>query len=310
MMDFKRKLKLFLVPFLYDVCGVAVFNLFIFWVIEIKLHFFSKEIWVYLPVILSVILSRTWLKGKLRHFVRIRKRVLLLLQVVLVAFYSVSMILLQEYLSVETGKLVSVRYISDAAFLPGSRYYKVQEYFIDTKGAGSFKFWQENARHKEQLEFSLYLALPIINRASDSVNLDCSYFLFNEYHGQKAIDLSKSNGNLELKQFEKEQLENLDRTDLSRFTYFEIAEPFFKMGYGEAAVLASKYIKYTDAVILKGHTTPFPERNKGKLKYVFMVFFGGFLFLFLIVLFIPLKPVRKADAEEFRDNRKLPGYSI
>ncbi|MET0462798.1 MAG: hypothetical protein ABW007_06580 [Chitinophagaceae bacterium] len=310
-MDYlKKRANVFLVPYIYDICGVAIFNIIVYWLLAVKLNFLPKEIWVFLPVVLSIMMSRTWLTHRLSHFVITREKAVFGIRLIVVVFYSVSMILLQDYLYVGAGKLVSVKHITDAAYLPASRYYKVEDYFIDKKGVGSYKYWETGAGGKKSrdLKFSLYLALPIINQASDSVKLDCSFFLFKQYKGKARLGVLSSDGSSALDQFVEDRLWELDTTDLTSFTYFEVVESYFDTPNADAAVLASNYIKYRDPVILKGHTTAFSERNKGKPKNVFIVFITGILILFLLVIFLPMKEARKLEVPQ--DSRKIRGYSI
>lgn len=306
----KQKLRLIFLPFLIVAVAFIIIYTFLHWLLIIKTGLLSiKEITVeyWLPLILVWIPVLIWVRPrvKLLEFKKDSFGLLFFCTIVI----STPCILMQFYLITATGSLTQLKSIDEINKLPSTKYYKVQEYFIDKQRRGLAYNYDVSGKRSQYLNLHIYIACPVYDKEMEPVKIDAAIvtdtvmidaeeqynplpvpgiYAWYCIHYRKQI--SNKLSNIEEKRlsdlFYEESVEDFRRTNLNNFVYLKrTGNNNEREGYQRAIRKSGIAGSENEINILEPVGEPFSERNGNKLLWIFATLITGLLvFLFILDL--------------------------
>lgn len=164
------KLKLIYLPFLYIAIGFIAIYSFLMWLIVYRFALWSLNeelIKFWLPIGLPAIPVFIWLRPRIKLLVLKDKKGNLPFLYFFAACLAISAptIVTQEYLLTATGKLTRLNSIDEITRQPLTKYYIIQNHYIDKQHAAVHRRTEVSGRNNEYLTFHLYVACPILSEA-------------------------------------------------------------------------------------------------------------------------------------------------
>jgi rhomboid protease GluP len=215
---------------------------------------------------------------------------------------GVPTIILQEYLQVASGKLTTIDNISQIHQKPVTKYYKIENHFIDKQRVGVYRRAEVSGRNSEHLTFYIYIVCPILANAplkNDDVYIRAWLgILYSKSISNNSNDTEKQQAFADLG---TEANTDFKTHDFDRFVYLDrIGNNDNRKGY-YAAVRSIPQLSNMTPLVLEARNEPFEARMGGKLGWVFKSFGIGAA-VWLILLTFP-----KIDKKQIE---KLPQYSV
>jgi len=177
-----EKIRLIYVPFLIIAITLISGYTFLNWLLMIKMQLFTiKEVIVNVitPMALPWIPLLIWIRPRIKLLsLRTKKGGDLPFLYLLIAASAIiaPTIIAQEYLVTATGKLTELENVSQIDRLEATRFYKLQEYYIDKKHIGVTKEVEVRGKNNEDLNIRIYITCPILKNERAA-----QYLLFKEY---------------------------------------------------------------------------------------------------------------------------------
>lgn len=300
MKDLLEKIKLIYLPFVVISISFILIYTFLNWLLFIKFELFpinEKLLNFWLPLGLPWIFIYFFLSPRLRFLKFKEDRKSYGFQLLAGFTIAISTIIAQEYLSTATGKLTSLKTISDIQKHEKTKYYTLQKKYIDKKNYGVVKVSDVSGKNNEHFNMSIYVAMPILQTAKDTSKFECDYWLGERYSSQISNRLSIDEKKLKFKELAERSDEEFKRTDFTQFTYLELLGNTDKHDNFNDAIEENTHYDFKKPILLIAHNEPFEKRNGKKLQWFFMSLGGGFLIWFLLLVFIPLQPQKKRNFE-------------
>lgn len=169
MTNFLNKIKLIYLRFLLVAIGFIVLYSFLIWMVVYQFSLLALNedlINFWLPFCLPVIPVYIWLRPRIKLLILKDKKGNLPFLYFFAACLAISApaIVLQGYLLTATGKLTTVKNISEISQKPITKYYTVANHYIDKQHATVHRRTEVSGRNNEYLTFHLYVACPILNK--------------------------------------------------------------------------------------------------------------------------------------------------
>lgn len=286
---FKNKLELLYKPFLVVLLGLVIGYTFLNWVIFIQLGAFQfKKIIIefVIPIILCAIAAWFYLgkrlkmlkidfgNGNLRDFYKF----------ILWIIFIIPLIIAQKYIVSASGEMTKIGSIAQIENVEQTKYYTVQNYYINRKLIGAHSEFNVSGRHNNHFNMRIYVAAPIFERKNDSKRKKPSAWIGIEYHKEISNNLSKEKKDSKYKLFAKDCQRDLNNKDFTKINYFDrIENSKERDGIIEAINKNSNYS--SNDIILVGIDKPFEERNGNKLAWIFgSTIIGAVLWFFMICI--------------------------
>jgi rhomboid protease GluP len=214
---------------------------------------------------------------------------------------------LQGYLLTATGKLTTVKNISEISQKPITKYYTVANHYIDKQHATVHRRTEVSGRNNEYLTFHLYVVCPILNKApqidtgnNNNFNMPVAW-LGTEYTKGISNHSSDTEKEQAFKELGIEAYNKLKEENLDRFIYLDhIGNNDRRKGY-YAAIKSIPQYNGEEPLILEAKNEPFETRNGNKFGWIFKSFTIG-AGIWLIMLIFP-----KFNNVQLK---KLPEYSF
>lgn len=194
----------------------------------------------------------------------------------------------QKYLAIATGKLSTLQTISAYNQEKLTRYYTVENYFLDKVNASVENTTTVTGRFNGTLNLYTYVVIPVLDKVSDTAKGECSFFLGKIYKKSISNSLADDEVNKIFSAFIQENLYSFGATDFHNSTYLE------RIGYTDdqdlfnEALKRSKYVRYNDPVFFIPHTDAFENRDRGNLQAIFIAFGIGALIWLCLLLFVKI----------------------
>lgn len=294
MSDLIRKFRLGGRPFIKAaVIFIGIYSL-LHWVLYLKYYLIPVKEMVFLfwlPFLFAWLPVWIWVKPALRNFKFRRKDDPEFKLSALASFLiAIPAIIAQHYLETATGALTSLNSIYEYAKKPATRYFSIRRQFLDKHLMGVSYGTSVSGRHNNNYNMYVAVALPIFEKASDTVGTRKSeYWLIQKY--SKTISNRKSNiekGN-EYERFKAESLADFDTLNLKNITYLQHIKNVDLLDTYERAVYSSSMQVPYRPVLFLFKTDPFEKRNGNKLYWFAGVFAFSIIVWFLIISFLSLK---------------------
>lgn len=214
----------------------------------------------------------------------------------------------QEYLLTAAGKLTTLNNIDEIIEKPATKYYVIQNHYIDRQHALVHRRTETTGRYNEHLIFHLYVVCPILAEAPQpgagvKMNIPTPMaWLGIEY--TKGISNHSSDAKKEqaFKDLGIEAYNNLQKEKLDHFVYLDrIGNNERRKGYAAAIASVPQFGYSSPIIILEAKEEPFEARNGNKFGWIFKSFaIGAGIWLLMIIL-------PKIDTAQLK---KLPEYSL
>lgn len=160
----KDKIRLLYFPFLIIAAVFIVFyTCFNWYLIANDISVREETVQFWLPFILPWLPLIIWLRPRLKLLNLRRKKGDLPTLYLIVAGFSIILpsVIAQIYLSSATGKLTKLNYINEIARSKPTKYYTVNDFFIDRQLRGISYTSSVSGRYNTRLDLSIYIACPI-----------------------------------------------------------------------------------------------------------------------------------------------------
>jgi membrane associated rhomboid family serine protease len=306
-----EKLRLIYLPFLIIAISIIVGYSILNWLLIIKLQLFSlKEIITNLgiPFALPWIPILIWLRPriKLLNLKTNRNRDLTELYIMMAGFAIIApTIIAQEYLLTSTGKLTKLENISQVSNTRElTKYYTLKDFYLDRSHSVEYVSVEVSGKHNEDLNFHLYVAVPIFATATDTTKEECLAWYGIKFDDRISNRGNEAEKNAKYERFIKQSMYEFENKNLSQFVYFDrIGNSDTRDGY--VAALKNNYrYKSNSRFILVPINEPFEDRNGHKLGWIFGSFGIG-MFVWLIMILIPkLEDLEKRKLNSGKHRKK------
>ena len=312
MANFLSKIKLIYLQFLLVAIGFIIPYSFLIWLVVYRFSLLALNedlINFWLPFCLPVIPVYIWLRPRIKLLVLKDKKGNLPFLYFFAACLAISAptIVLQGYLLTATGKLTTVKNISEISQKPITKYYTVANHYIDKQHATVHRRTEVSGRNNEYLTFHLYVACPILNRApqidtgnNNNFNMPVAW-LGTEYTKGISNHSSDTEKEQAFKELGIEAYNKLKEENLDQFVYLDhIGNNDRRKGY-YAAIKSIPQYNSAEPLVLEAKNEPFETRNGDKFGWIFKSFGIG-AGIWLIMLIFP-----KLNNAQLK---KLPEYSF
>lgn len=289
------KLKLIYPRFFIIVIGFVISYSLINYLLVIKTEFLRLNedvLQIWMPIIFSFLLLYFLLKKQLKclDLESVSKNFGVVLTYFLAtATIAVPTIFFQMYLETATGKLTTANNIDEILLLPKTKYYIVENLYVDKNRAGAYTDIFYTGSGNESIKINFYVVSPItINRYDAArTNYPVWYGLSFEKNINNTLD-EKEKEKL-WNEFHNKSIEEFENKDLMEFKYFE------RISYNDKYENYSKAVEKTKLnsdslkpIILIPVNDDFENRNGNKMLLAIITLIVGMFFILTIVLFVPL----------------------
>ena len=295
MKHFSDRLKILVLPYLLLTLLFIVGYTFLNWFLCIYTKWVAiKEMYIdfIFPLLIVVVLVYYFIRPRL-HIIQLSPgKDSFGIQLLIGISMFVPTAIAQNYIDKATGTLTEVHRISDISKLPESKYYDVDLFYLDTTHVGLYKTSSVSGKYNQELNFQLYIAIPMFNTAKDTNGFDCKYWLGEYYTKRISNSLSPNEKARQANVFLQESERLFKVTNFSNFTYLEKLRKSENLVNYEAAINRGFYADSKDVVVFKRQYGPFESRLGTTFQWIFYSWGIGSLIIFLIFLFVKLNPAR------------------
>ena len=291
MKDIVLKIREIYIPFLIVSIGFVFFYILFRWIFDIELGILPlKEnlLNFWLPIILPWIPVLIWLRRRLR-ILNLRGKSdngYFFYQIVMVAAMAIPIINSQDYITKNSYDLKEVYSAGEIQQWKDEKYFDISSFNLDKNAAVSYATARTSGRQNQNLNLSLYVAVPFENYQSIWYGV--------KYRKRLDNNASQAIKNLEYRRFEKASETDFLNHNFYGAKYFEkIGYSDDKDGYLEAIQREYSGLKNEEIIVLIPVTEEFDKRLGNSLPWTF----GSYILGAVILLFMILIP--KIDREEF-----------
>lgn len=327
MKDIKKKIKLIFVPYLIISLATLIGWTFLHWLLFIKLDVFPVNVSVlviFVPLVISFLFVVFGLNKKLKLLnleSDTRNFSIIYLAVPILTIGSQSLFA-QQYIELITGKLTHLSSINQIDKKELTKYYTIRNFYLDKKHFSVEKHSEVAGKHNQNFEMQVFITVPILNSGQDTLNSKCVGWYGvrynetvannitendanNEYISDKDVskvvfddDKNQSENTKQLNRFAEECMMKFDADDANKFVYLQRIgkTESGNENYVSAIKNNTKYDTTSD-IILEPVNEPFEARGDDDLRNTLMIFGGGTLLFFIMLLFVNLKDSENKTAE-------------
>lgn len=295
MRKLNEKVRLIFLPFLVIAISFIIGYSFLNWLLFIETGILSLKEDIpnfWLPFILPWIPLLIWLRPRIKLLYFKNDNGAFALLFIASLFIALSTILVQKYIATATGKLTQLDNVRQFEQARPTKYYGLKNYFIDKSHAGIQQATTVSGKNNNNLNFAIYIALPVFASSADTAKGECSFWLGRKYSETVSNRLSSQEKNEKYKLFAERSQAEFDTTDFNDFTYLEKTGNTDDHDEFNNAIQQSDLVKYNHPVVFIPHYSAFANRNGGMLGWSFMAMGIGALAWFIILLFVKFDEVR------------------
>jgi membrane associated rhomboid family serine protease len=290
-MKIKEKLNLIYKPFLIiAICVIGGYTL-LNWLLIIKLQVFSiKEMVInfWVPFVIPWIPILIWLRPKIKLLNLKNKRgdSAFLYQFIAALAITAPTIVAQTYIESASGKLSKLENIRQIESANHSKYYTVQSFYIDKTHIGVQNVVDVSGKNNQDFNMHLYVTLPILENASDTLNSICFAWLGQEYKKTIRNNLADEEKQKLFKEFAEESQKDFNQKDFNQFVYLNrVGNTDAADGFKAAVKNDKKYYSAYNNIFLAVNER-FENHNGNKFAWIFLSLAIGAV-IWLIMILIP-----------------------
>ena len=300
----KIKFRLIFLPFLWIDIGCIVIYTFLNWLLFIywqtgPVKEEIRNLWI--PFCLPWIPLVIWLRPRLRILKFNEKAKSPVFGTILLAGIAIlaPLLIAQAYLETATGKLTHVNKMEEIGDRASTKYYTVDNFFIDTTFTGSWFTRTVTGKYNNSLDLDLYIVCPVYSDSGQvspggpgGVKIAAPHaWIVSKFYRQISNRSDADVKREKIRTFYNGAWVDFRQQPLSGFTYFE------RIGYSDdyslyqlaLGRLLRDNVSGTRTIFLKPRTEAFAERNGHKLAWIFGAFGIGTILFWLMLRFFPLK---------------------
>jgi len=176
MQQFKNKIRLIFLPFLYIAFAVIGICTFLHWLLFINYQGFKVNDMVinfWVPIILPGIPLLIWLRPRLKLLIlnNTGRRDPLAVYIMLAWFtIAISTAIAQSYIVTATGKLTPLNNIAQIKDLPATMYYTVNRFYINKRFSHAKAFFSTSGKYNQDFDMSIFVAVPVFDHLFPDTN--------------------------------------------------------------------------------------------------------------------------------------------
>lgn len=289
MKKLNEKVRHLFLPFLLiSACFIVIYSL-LNWLLLIRAGLFSLKddiVDFWLPFSLPWIPALIWLRPRIKLLKFKNDNGSFALLFIATLLIALPTILAQRYLESATGKLTQLDNIGQLDRGLPTKYYSLGRYYIDKSQAGIRAVSTVSGKYNRDLNFDMYITLPVMVAPADTNSGECNYWLGRKYHERISNKLSEKEKNEKYRLFADRVQVEFDTTDFSRFTYLEKAGHTDDHDEFNKAILTSPLASANDPVVFISREGAFADRNGNMPGWILLAFCGGLAaWLLLLLLF-------------------------
>lgn len=299
----RDKIKIIFIPTILALLGLLFGYTVLHWLLFIHFDLFHLKQVVTnfaIPCVLAVIASWIYLRPRLKMLNLEAKRgnwrdfYCFILMVV----FFLPLIIAQEYLVTASGKLTAVSIISEIDEVPATKYYTIEDFFINKPAMAFETAFDASGKYNEHFNMHIYIAVPILKSSQDTSGVNLTHWLGVEYKETISNRLDQNEKESKYRDFASRSEADFNTRKLGEFVYLERAENSdAKDGFLAAINKSGRNEQHT---ILLPVNEPFEERNGNKLAWIAGALLAGPLVWLLMILI----PKVDGDAlERLKDGR-------
>jgi rhomboid protease GluP len=307
MKHFSERLQTLFLPYFFITIGFIVTYTFLNWFLCIYTQWVTlKELYIDMifPLIFVSLLVYFFIRPRL-HVIQIAPgKDTFGLQFLIGISMIIPTVIAQNYIDKATGTLTEVRSVSEISKLPTSKYYDVASFYIDKKQIGMYKTSEISGKHNQHLNFYVYVALPLLNKAKDTAGYESNYWIGKQYAKQVSSRLSDQEKESAYKSFLKNSEEAFNHTNFSDFNYLERLRASDELDNYKEAVKRGFYTESKDVVIFEAKKEPFEERIGDTFEWIFYSWGIGTFVILIIFLLVKINVSKVKKLNEGTLNTK------
>ncbi|PWN62677.1 rhomboid family intramembrane serine protease [Chryseobacterium viscerum] len=283
----KDKLQFIYKPFLLIALGFILSYTFLNWFLFMKIGIPLKEdiVEFWLPIGLSSVLILICLRPRIKLLKFKNENSSFVYQLLACIAIAIPTIIAQKYLVTATGKLTNLNVISELPKKDNTKYYTLKNYYIDKHHIAIQNTVSTSGRNNEHFNMLIYVTMPILESASDTINKTHKYWLGKLYSEQISNSLSDEKKKEKYKLLAERSQKEFENTDFHKFIYLEnIGNTEDHDEYNKALEKIEQNLSH-DNIIFEARTEPFETRNGNKFFWVLGSFGIGAFVYFLLLLF-------------------------
>lgn len=177
MQQFKAKLKLIFLPFVYIGGITLAAYTFLHWLLAIRFNVVSLPEWYInfvIPGVLVFIVLIIWLRPHLKLLKYNnnggRSPIVFFIYIAGLA-WAIPTVIAQQYVETATGKLTALDSISQINTLPITKYYTVKQFYSAKKAAHVKIVFSVSGKNKTDFVMTAYTAVPVFNHLFPDTNI-------------------------------------------------------------------------------------------------------------------------------------------
>ncbi|MGH1516388.1 rhomboid family intramembrane serine protease [Chryseobacterium sp. JK1] len=242
------------------------------------------EFW--LPFGLPFVPILIWLRPRIKLFKFKRDDTSFFYQFLACMAIALPTIIAQQYLTTATGKLTRLNTISELSEKEQTAYYSLKHFYIDKKHLALQNTTSVEGRNNERINMLIYVAMPILEKASDTVKTPYRYWLGKRYSEDISMGLSNEEKMRKFKLFAEKSQKEFNATNFNTFSYLEVVGNTNDHDEYNNALKNIKQNPYVKNIIFEAKSGPFETRAGNKGLWI-LYSFGIGLFIYLIALVFP-----------------------
>lgn len=277
MTDFLLKLRLLFLPFiLWAVSFISVYT-FLHWLLIIKTELITLHegtIEFGLPVAFTGLFILLFLRKRINMLILKTKNGDLPFLYMIVACIALSapVIITQNYVITATGSLTDLHSIAGIDEQNKTKYYTLQNYFIDKRGFLLSPSSETSGKHNQNLNFYLHAVIPILESEADTTHhKPVIAWLGVQFSEQVSNRMSSAEKEAAYQKFLKDTWREYTTKDLQQFEYLDRIGSSSDLDKYKQAFRKSSYslASSEEPVILEPVHEPYAARNGNKLFWIF-----------------------------------------
>jgi rhomboid protease GluP len=289
MTDLNTKYKLLYLPFLYCFIGMVIGYTLLHWCCIVSYDMLSvSETMVNfgIPLVIAILLVAFVLRPTILLLEFKKNNGAFSLYFIAVLALTIPTLLTQQYLDTATGVLTPLQRISQYESAPKSKYYTVSQSYIGRSFAGCTRRRYTTGKHNTTLHFKKYYALPVFDRAEDTLRHSCHYWLCTNYSHSMSNSSSSEEKAAAQEYFENSSRREFNSLPIYKANYWERVGIVNVTDWYERAVNHSVLERDGASVLFEPHFDSFEERNGNGLGNmvlgigIALVAYGGLLMMY------------------------------
>lgn len=298
----QEKLRVFVWPYLIVAISYLLIYTACHWLFFIRFELFEVdqdvlEYWApmglaWIPIL--IFFRERLLKLQLRN----PENKVFLIQLFLWLAMSAPTVLAQSYMTAATGRLTSLKVISDITKVPPAKYYHLTQSYIDKVNAGVVNDAEVAGRMNADFKMYLYVVLPVYDQPADTASHRTVAWYALKYSKTISNKLSPEEKQQEFRQFAGESQRQFDRLDVHHFSYLEKVPNGQDKEAWLAAIDENKAFAGSGKILLQPRFGDFAQHTPS-IIWTVLTFLLGLVAWVAIVVYTKIKPDESAYGNDW-----------